>query len=164
MSEVRMARARAAMLTEAERLDLPLTVGQLEVLLVQAAAHLLAREAPPPVRGLEHRVSSRMVSAGPTHAAMRSMAAAGWPFQVQMRDAGINENRAYAMLQQAWVYVETEVLVVAAAGRLLGRDPVECGVRRALVARMVARAAAEGWSVDEFRLLVTSGRGCSEVA
>lgn len=77
MSEVRMARARAAMLAETDRLDLPLTVAQVDALLVQAAAHLLAREVPPPARGEGHRAPARQVPAGPTHGAMHAMAAAG---------------------------------------------------------------------------------------
>jgi hypothetical protein len=157
-----MARALAAMLAEAERLDVPVTAGQVEALLVQAAAHLLAREAPPPVRGKVHRVSSRLVPAGRTHAAVRSMAAAGWPLQVQMREAGVNENAAFLILRQAWVYVATEALVVAAAERLLGVDPVARGVRRGLVARTAARARVDGWSVDEFRLLAREADGVVE--
>lgn len=66
-----------------------------------------------------------------------------------MREAGLAENVASRVLRQARVYVETEALLVATAGRLLQLDPVAHGVRRHVVVRTRDWAVLNGWSVSD---------------
>jgi DNA-binding CsgD family transcriptional regulator len=148
----RVAAAREAMLHEADRLGMRVTVRQVEALLSAATAHL---EAP-------NRASKADRPAGLTHAALRAMLAAGWPVDWQMREAGLKGPQAYAILRQTRVQGSTERAVVGAATRLLGRDPVGAGVSRYQVVRARSRAADRGWSIDEFRLLVREAGGVEE--
>lgn len=148
----RVAAAREAMLHEADRLGMRITVRQVEALLSAATAHL---EAP-------NRASKEDRPAALTHAALRAMLAAGWPVDWQMREAGLKGPQAYAILRQTRVQGSTERAVVGAAERLLGRDPVGAGVGPYQVVRARSRAADRGWSVDEFRLLVREAEGVEE--
>ena len=136
---VRRDEARDALLAAAERLDLPLTVRQVDELVV-AVVPFLAR-VPPPPRRVPGRVERSPVPAGPTVAAVEGLLAEGWPLSWQAQEAGMNHSELSRVLRRATVYRRTEEKVLGMAGRLRGRDPVECGVAPRVVVRARNEAA-----------------------
>lgn len=136
---VRREEALAALTEAVDRMDLPLTVKQVERLMT-AVEPFLAR-VPPPPRLVDGKEDRHPVPSGPTITAIVDVLEAGWPLAWQAREAGLKASDMSQVLKRDRVYRRTEERVLAMAARLKGLDPEAAGVARRVAVRARNEAA-----------------------
>ena len=149
--------ALAAMLRQADREGMAVTIRQIEGLLAAAVPHLAeVRVEERVVIEVDVRECRRIharrptlstnVPAGPTIAALQELVASGFPLQHLARMLQTGGTELTQLMQREHVRPATERRVLELGERLRGTDPLQSGVTRQGMTRARNHAARRGWT------------------